>query len=307
MTKPLLFTHPDCLKHEMPRHPERPDRLTAVMQALEQSGLQADMTQKLASELDLQTLALIHPSAYIDHISHSEPADKVIKVDPDTYMSPGSLRAARLAAGAVAEATTAVLNGEADRAFCAIRPPGHHAEIAEAFGFCLFNNVAIAAEVALQHLDIERVAICDFDVHHCNGTVDIFKDREEVLVCSSFQNHFYPHRYLDFSNEHIISTPLDPGTNSKTFRKLIEQNWLPALSIHKPDIIFVSAGFDAHKDDPLAEICLEESDYEWITDLLIDQARAHANGKLVSTLEGGYELNALANSARHHVQQLVSG
>jgi acetoin utilization deacetylase AcuC-like enzyme len=229
----------------------------------------------------------------------------VIKVDPDTFMSPGSHRAAKLAAGAVAEATERVLAGEANRAFCAIRPPGHHAEIASALGFCLYNSVAIAAEIALTKPNINRVAIFDFDVHHCNGTVDIFKDRPEVLVCSSFQNHFYPHRYLDFSNDHIVSTPLEAGTESKLFRQLIEQQWLTAVAKHKPDLIFISAGFDAHRDDPLAEICLDDDDYRWITDLIVDLANSHSKGRIISTLEGGYELEALSRSAQLHVAQLL--
>jgi acetoin utilization deacetylase AcuC-like enzyme len=303
--KPLLLTHPDCLHHEMPRHPERPARLTAVMDELRRASLIPDMQEILASEVSTSLLESIHPTRYIQHIESFENIDSVTKVDPDTYMSPGSLRAAKLAAGAVAEATARVLNGEADRAFCAIRPPGHHAEVAEALGFCLFNNVAIAAELALQRTDIKRVAICDFDVHHCNGTVDIFKDRPEVMVCSSFQDNFYPHRYLDFSNEHIICTPLEAGTSSHRFRNLIEKSWLPAIEIHKPDLILVSAGFDAHKDDPLAQVCLEDDDYRWITRLLVDMANSYTKGRIVSTMEGGYELNALARSARIHVEQLL--
>jgi len=275
------------------------------MDELRRSSLINDMQEILASEVSSNLLESIHPTSYIQHIESFENIESVTKVDPDTYMSPGSLRAAKLAAGAVAEATTRVLNGEANRAFCAIRPPGHHAEVAAALGFCLFNNVAIAAELALRRPDINRVAICDFDVHHCNGTVDIFKDRPEVMVCSSFQNNFYPHRYLDFSNQHIISTPLEVGTNSFTFRHLIEKSWLPAIEIHKPDLILVSAGFDAHKDDPLAEICLEDDDYRWITRLLIDIANSYSKGRIVSTMEGGYELNALARSARIHVEQLL--
>lgn len=303
--KPLLLTHPDCMHHEMPGHPERPARLTAVMEKLRASGMASDMIEILASEVSPDQLALVHPDSYIAHIGNSEPSESVIKVDPDTFMSPGSHRAAKLAAGAVAEATERVLAGEANRAFCAIRPPGHHAEIASALGFCLYNSVAIAAEIALTKPNINRVAIFDFDVHHCNGTVDIFKDRPEVLVCSSFQNHFYPHRYLDFSNDHIVSTPLEAGTESKLFRQLIEQQWLTAVAKHKPDLIFISAGFDAHRDDPLAEICLDDDDFRWITDLIVDLANSHSKGRIISTLEGGYELEALSRSAQLHVAQLL--
>ena len=303
--KPLLLTHPDCMHHEMPGHPERPARLTAVMEKLRASGMASDMIEILASEVSPDQLALVHPDSYIAHIGNSEPSESVIKVDPDTFMSPGSHRAAKLAAGAVAEATERVLAGEANRAFCAIRPPGHHAEIASALGFCLYNSVAIAAEIALTKPNINRVAIFDFDVHHCNGTVDIFKDRPEVLVCSSFQNHFYPHRYLDFSNDHIVSTPLEAGTESKLFRQLIEQHWLTAVAKHKADLIFISAGLDAHRDDPLAESCLDDDDYRWITDLIVDLANSHSKGRIISTLEGGYELEALSRSAQLHVAQLL--
>jgi acetoin utilization deacetylase AcuC-like enzyme len=306
MSRPILLTHPDCLQHEMPRHPERPDRLRAVMDELKQSGLSGDMNEGLASEISDADTAAVHPQDYIEHIEQSEPEAGAIKVDPDTYMSPGSFRASRLAAGAVLEATKRVLAGEANRAFCAIRPPGHHAEIASALGFCLFNNVAIAAEMALLDPAINRVAILDFDVHHCNGTVDIFKDREEVLVCSSFQNHFYPHRYLDFENEHVIATPLDSGTDSKTFRAAIETSWLSAIEAHKPDLIFVSAGFDAHEKDPLAEVNLQDDDYRWVTELIASCANQYSQGRIISTLEGGYNLESLASGVREHVKVLVS-
>lgn len=306
MSRPILLTHPDCLHHEMPRHPERPDRLRAVMEMFEQTGLVGDMNQGLASEVSLDDISKVHPIDYIEHIEASEPGDGTVKVDPDTYMSPGSYRASRLAAGAVVEATQRVIGGESNRAFCAIRPPGHHAEIASALGFCLFNSVAIAAEIALLDPKINRVAILDFDVHHCNGTVDIFKDREEVMVCSSFQNHFYPHRYLDFSNEHIIATPLDSGTTSKTFRSEIERTWLKAIENHKPDLILVSAGFDAHEMDPLAEVNLQDDDYRWITEMIVSLANQFSRGRIVSTLEGGYNLESLASGVREHVGGLLS-
>lgn len=306
MTKPILLTHPDCLHHEMPRHPERPDRLRAVLDELKTSGLSGDMNEGLATEISESAIARVHPTDYIQHIGSSEPTEGTHKVDPDTYMSPGSYRAARLSAGAVVEATERVLKGESNRAFCAIRPPGHHAELASALGFCLFNNVAIAAETALLNPNIERVAIVDFDVHHCNGTVDIFKDRPEVLVCSSFQNHFYPHRYLDYSNEHVIATPLDSGCDSLTFRNEIERTWLKAIENHKPDLIFISAGFDAHEKDPLAEVNLQDEDYKWITELITSYANTYSQGRVISTLEGGYSLESLASGAAEHVKALIN-
>ena len=303
---PILLTHPDCLVHEMPRHPERPDRLRAVLATLRERGLTSEMNQGLASEISLDLIEQVHPRRYIDDVLSSEPLEGVAKFEADTYMNPGSSRAARLSAGAVAEATSRVLAGESNRAFCAIRPPGHHAEIAAAFGFCLFNNVAIGASVALQDPSVKRVAILDFDVHHCNGTVDIFKDDPRVMVCSSFQEDFYPHRFLDYENRHIINTPLAAGTSGGQYRSLIESTWLRPIEAHKPDLIFISAGFDAHRDDPLAEIQLIEDDYRWITEMIVSLAETHSKGRIVSTLEGGYNLQALGNSAAAHVAALVN-
>lgn len=300
-----LFTHPDCTRHAMPNHPERPERLIAVMERLRRSGLAHEMKMYEPREISREDLERVHPGDFVDRIEALEPREGVARVDPDTFMSPGSGRAARLAAGACLQAVEAVLNGDAGNAFCAVRPPGHHAEIAEAMGFCLYNNIAIAAARALRHPDIERVAILDFDVHHCNGTVDIFKDDERVLVCSSFQEHFYPHRYLDYTNPHIVNTPLEAGTTGRQFRRAIERDWLPALALHRPDLVLVSAGFDAHRDDPIGGFELTEADFRWVTRLVLDQAASHAGGRLVSTLEGGYDLEALADSAQAHVEVLL--
>jgi acetoin utilization deacetylase AcuC-like enzyme len=302
-----LYTHPDCEIHEMPRHQERPDRLRSVMARLTESGITSEMDLVLASEVSDDVLAKVHPETYIETINRSEPDSGVINVDPDTYMSRGSLRASKLAAGACASATRDVLSGDATRVFCAIRPPGHHAEVAAAMGFCLFNNIALAAELALVDERINRVAIVDFDVHHCNGTVDIFKDRPEVLVCSSFQEHFYPHRYLDYTNSHILNLPLEKGATGHQFRAGAESQWLPALENHKPDVLFISAGFDGHTEDPLGELCFVESDYAWITTQLIDIADRFCEGRIVSTLEGGYDLDALARSVETHVGTLIRG
>ncbi|HIG39151.1 MAG: histone deacetylase family protein [bacterium] len=302
--KSLLISHPDCARHAMDGHPERPERLAAVMDRLESSGLVKDMEQISAREISSSQLSLAHSADYVNTVETSEVQNEVVRLDPDTFLGPGSLRAAKLAAGAVVQATEQVIQGITKRAFCAIRPPGHHAELAAAMGFCIFNNIAVATRVALENPAIKTVAICDFDVHHCNGTVDIFKDDERVLVCSSFQNQFYPHRYLDFTNEHIVNTPLEPGTEGLSFRHSIENSWLAKLQEHKPDIIFISAGFDAHRDDPLAEICLLEDDYRWITGMITDLAENYSQGRIVSTLEGGYNLESLASSALAHVERL---
>lgn len=289
----------------MPRHPECPERLTAIMDMLDASGVAHEMLRFEASEVDTADIARAHPESLIVGVRDAEPTMGLTQLDADTYMSPGSHRAARLAAGAAVEATQRVLAGELSNAFCVVRPPGHHAEIAEAMGFCLFNNIAIAALAALEHPMVNRVAILDFDVHHCNGTVDIFKDDERVLVCSSFQANFYPYRFLDYSNEHIVTTPLPGHADSLAFRRAVERDWLPALERHKPDLILVSAGFDAHRDDPLGEIDLEDDDYAWVTGLITDQARHYSHGRLVSVLEGGYDLAALARCTTLHASRLL--
>jgi acetoin utilization deacetylase AcuC-like enzyme len=301
-----LITHPDCLDHQLPRHPERPERLQAILDHLDNTGLIQQLTQVTAEEAGNHLLARIHPDDFITSIQNLSPASGTASVDLDTFMSPGSLRAARLAVGACVQATEMVLNRTAENAFCAVRPPGHHAELRESMGFCLFNNVAVAAQTALLDEQIDRVAILDFDVHHCNGTVDIFKDRKEVLVCSSFQYPFYPNRYLDYHNDHIISTPMRAGSGTVEFREAVEQVWQPAIEQHKPDMIFISAGFDAHKDDLIGELNLTEADYLWVTRLIKNLAGRYSEGRIVSTLEGGYDLKALAASVHVHLEGLMS-
>ena len=307
-TQLTLLTHPDCQGHHLEGHPESPERLGVIINRIESSGMKAETDYRLASEIDPADIIRAHPSGFVQQITETAPADgssDIVRIDQDTFMASGSLKAALLAAGAIAEATRLVLAGKTSRVFCATRPPGHHAEVAAAMGFCLFNNVAIAAEIALADSSINRVAILDFDVHHCNGTVDIFKGRPEVLVCSSFQANHYPNRYLDFANDHIVPTPLTAGAGGTEFRKAIENTWLPALTAHKPDIIFVSAGFDAHERDPLAQINLNESDYGWITQLILDAASDSAAGRVISTLEGGYDLQALADSVEAHLAAMI--
>jgi acetoin utilization deacetylase AcuC-like enzyme len=303
--KTALITHPDCENHELAGHPERPERLQAVIRHFAESGLESELDYIAAQEISASHLIRTHSPAYIEAVERASPAEgQLVDLDPDTYMSSGSLRASRLAAGACVQAVDEVMMGRADNAFCAIRPPGHHAEIAASMGFCIFNNIAIAADYALQQDQIERVAILDFDVHHCNGTVDIFKDRDEVLVCSSFQNPFYPNRYNDYSNDHIIIAPLAAGDGSTEFRQAIESTWIRAIELHRPDFIFVSAGFDAHRDDPVGQLNLTEDDYTWVTLLISEFAASYAHDRLVSTLEGGYDLRALAHSAMAHVLAL---
>ena len=299
-----FFTHADCLAHETPAgHPERPARLSTVVDRFEADGLLDQFTCHTPAPADDDTLARVHDRRYIDALVRSAPADGLLRVEMDTVMSPGSLHAARLAAGAVVEAVERVLDGATRRAFCAVRPPGHHAESRAVMGFCLFNSIAAGAAAALER--VGRVAILDFDVHHGNGTVEMFQERPEALVCSSFQYPYYPGIRQDVVRPNIVNTPLAAGTDSRDFRAAVERDWLPALESHRPELILVSAGFDAHRADPMAGLNLEDDDYRWVTRLIVDAAERFAGGRVVSTLEGGYDLDALARCAALHVEGLL--
>jgi len=290
----------------MPGHAERPDRLRAINRYLTDTRLLDDLEQRHARPVADDLLAVVHDVRYLETLNALSPASGLVPLDPDTALCPATLKAAHMATGAVVDAVTAVLDGEAATAFCAVRPPGHHAEHDAAMGFCFYNSVAIGAAHALGRSGIDRVAVLDFDVHHGNGTVEIFQDRPEVLVCSAFQHPFYPHRYHDVDRPNIVNTPLHAGTGSAVWRAALERDWLPALEAHRPQLILVSAGFDAHRDDPLAELELTEADYVWVTELIIDAARRTAEGRVVSALEGGYDLNALARSVHAHVTVLAA-
>ena len=282
-------------------HAERPDRLRAISLHLHNTGLLAELDQRLATPVSDDALARIHDSGYLASLNALLPAEGLVAVDPDTALCPASLEAAHMATGAVVDAVAAVLDGEGTSAFCAVRPPGHHADSDAAMGFCFYNSIAVGADVALQHPEVSRVAILDFDVHHGNGTVEIFQNRPEVLVCSSFQHPYYPHRYHDVIRPNIVHTPLPAGTGSQAFRAALEADWLAALDEHKPDLILVSAGFDAHRDDPLAGLMLADEDFGWAAELIVAAARKHCGGKVVSTLEGGYDLAALARSVHAYL------
>ncbi len=288
-----------------PHHPESPARLEAVLRYLESSTLLQAMEMRESTPVDRATLERVHDPELLDALQRLSPAQGLVAVDPDTYMCPDTLDAAALAAGAVADAVRAVLAGEDTRAFCAVRPPGHHAERRHAMGFCFYNNVAVGAVTALADPRIERVAIVDFDVHQGNGTIDIFKDVPEVLVCSSFQAPFYPDRHMNVDRPNIVNTRLGAGCDGDSFRAAVEGDWLPALEAHRPQLILVSAGFDAHRLDPLAELNLDENDYRWVTRMVVEAANATADGRVVSTLEGGYDLDALARSVGAHLEVLA--
>jgi acetoin utilization deacetylase AcuC-like enzyme len=289
----------------MDGHPERPERLSYLMNHLQQVGFTDDFSVITPPPIPPARILAAHSQAHVDFLQASRPSDGMVPLDPDTWMSVNSLSAAHLAAGAVFAGMDSVLNGPEQRVFCAVRPPGHHAEHDSAMGFCLLNSVAIAAIAALEHAEVQRVAVLDFDVHHGNGTVDICRQYPEILVCSSFQSPLYPNRLDDLVQPNIVNTPLQAGSDGSVFRAAIERDWLPAIEAHDPDIVFVSAGFDAHKEDPLADIRLVEDDYRWVTDFIVAMANQYAQGRIVSTLEGGYNLNALARSVAAHLEALA--
>ena len=301
-----IYTHPEYLNHQvMDGHPERPERLSHLMKHLSQIGLTQDFEVVQPQPVPTSRILAAHSQSHVDFLRGTSPQEGIVPLDPDTWMSPASFSAAELAAGAVFSGMNTVLNGTQRRVFCAVRPPGHHAERDSAMGFCLLNSVAIAAIAALDHAEVERVAILDFDVHHGNGTVDVCRDHRQILVCSSFQSPYYPNRLDDLVQPNIVNTPLVAGSDGRVFRAALERDWLPALEAHQPDIVFVSAGFDAHVNDPLADLRLVEDDYRWVTQFIVSMAIQYAQGRVVSTLEGGYDLDALARSVTAHLGALA--
>jgi acetoin utilization deacetylase AcuC-like enzyme len=288
----------------LPGHPECPERLQAIEECLHETGLHPWVAPYLAPAATFEHLAAVHDPAYVRRIQALAPAHGLVELDPDTYMCPHTLPAALRAAGANVLATDLLLRGDADNAFCAVRPPGHHAERARAMGFCLFNNVAVGAAHALAH-GLERVAIVDFDVHHGNGTEQIFRNEPRVLMCSTYQYPLYP--FVLGANEpgRFVNVALPPGAGGAALRAAVEREWVPALEAFGPQLVYVSAGFDAHREDPLASLAFTEEDYRWLTAVLLEVADRHAGGRIVFTLEGGYALGALARSAAACVRALL--
>jgi acetoin utilization deacetylase AcuC-like enzyme len=306
----LLYTHPDCLAHDPGAyHPESPDRLHAVLAALsaeEFSGLE----RREAPRASLDAIARVHVRSYVKAVLDAVPASGRAALDPDTILSPRSGEAALRAAGAVCAAVDAVLAGEARNAFCAVRPPGHHAEPDQAMGFCLFNSVAVGARHALGNPEIERVAVVDFDVHHGNGTQTMFATDPNLFYASTHQSPLYPGTGASSETGigNIVNAPLRPNAGSPEFRHAFSNLILPALADFRPDFLIISAGFDAHRRDPLAQLNLTEADYEWVTQQLAGIAERLCGGRIVSSLEGGYDLDALGTSAAAHMRALmVSG
>jgi acetoin utilization deacetylase AcuC-like enzyme len=300
------ITHPDCLLHEMlPGHPECPERLHAIEDRLKAAGIMDYLHLHEAPHAERQHLARVHTARYLDEIFASAPSEGFAVLDPDTAMNPHTLNAALRAAGALVLATDLVISGRERNAFCSVRPPGHHAERDRAMGFCFFNNVAVGVAHALEQHHLERVAIIDFDVHHGNGTEDIFADEPRVLLCSSFQYPFYPFKAGATVPGHLINVPLRAGTGGEGFRKAVSEAWFPEIEAFRPQMFFFSAGFDGHREDPLASLELVEDDYLWITKSIMHYALEYAESRIVSTLEGGYALSALGRSATQHVRTLL--
>ncbi|MDR9394498.1 MAG: histone deacetylase family protein [Roseovarius sp.] len=301
-----LLTHPDCLNHiTPPGHPEQVARLRHVLSALDGKAL-TRIDAPLAEDADLR---LAHPQAYIDRITAAAPEHDLAQLDSDTWMSPGSVAAARRGAGGALSAVDMVLAGEAANAFVATRPPGHHAETQTPMGFCLFGNAALAAKHALERHALSRVAVVDFDVHHGNGTQDLLWSEARALFVSSHQMPLWPGTGAAEErggHDNVLNLPLAPGTDGAAFRAAYAAQVLPALDAFAPELLIVSAGFDAHRDDPLAGLELQEADFVWVTEALCALAARHCGGRLVSCLEGGYDLDALARSAAAHVDALIA-
>ena len=304
----LMFTHPACLEHDPgEHHPESPARLRAVLAALKAPEFGA-LARREAPVAEIADIARVHPRDFVEAMLAAVPETGYAGVDADTILSPGSGKAALRAAGAVVAAVDAVVAGEASNAFCAVRPPGHHAEPDRSMGFCLFNNVAIGAARARAVHGLARVAVVDFDVHHGNGTQAAFERDPSLFYASTHQSPLYPGTGARSERGvgNIVNVPLPPMAGSTEFRRAVEASILPALDSFAPDLVMASAGFDAHRRDPLAQLMLVEDDYAWVTERLLECAERHAGGRLVSTLEGGYDLAALGASAAAHVRCLMA-
>ncbi len=307
-----IFSHADCALHEMGSwHPESPGRLEAIQDQFILSRIDSLLEHRQAPLADIADLVRVHSMEMINIVHDNaqslaeEGAGKYYALDGDTSLNAFSWNAALRAAGAAVEATEAVIAGQLSNAFCAIRPPGHHARPSEAMGFCLFNNVAIAAKHALDVCGLQRVAIVDFDVHHGNGTEEAFVDDPRVLMVSFFQHPFYPYSGTNTKNPRAINIPVPAHTKGDVIRQLVVDKWLPALRAHRPEMIFISAGFDAHREDDMGQMDLVEADYAWITQQVMAVAKEFSNGRIVSCLEGGYNLSALGRSVVAHVKALA--
>ncbi|GAB3280946.1 histone deacetylase family protein [Parahaliea aestuarii] len=299
------ITHPECLQHEMGPHPEQPARLNAINDRLLASGLDVALRHYEAPAVERDLLERVHDNDYIQSLYLRSPTSGHIQLDEDTAMNPHTLSAALHAAGAAQLGVDLVMSGAHSKAFCAVRPPGHHAERARAMGFCLFNNVVVGAYRALRDHGLQRVAILDFDVHHGNGTENIVAGDERILFCSTFQHPLYPYSGSGPSAGNVVNTPLPTGSDGAALRTAVERDWLPRLADFAPQLLLVSAGFDAHQADDMAGLNFVDSDYAWVTRRLCEQADASAGGRLVSCLEGGYHLLALGRCVEAHLKAML--
>lgn len=301
----LIVTHSDCFKHEMGLgHPESPERLEVVTEALKKSSWNSDLLWLNAPLAAREHLERVHDAKYVDNIFNISPRQGYVELDPDALMNPYTLSAALRAAGAQIAAVDAVFNGEVTKAFCLVRPPGHHAEPAAAMGFCFFNNIAIGVAHALEKYQCKRIAIVDFDVHHGNGTESMFENEPRVCFWSSFQHPFYPGAILMNKPKNIHLCPLPAGTKGHLFRQKVDDELIPMLEACKPECIFISAGFDAHQLDPLANLSLTALDYDYVTQAICKIATKYCHGRVISTLEGGYHLQALPESVLAHINAM---
>ncbi len=307
MNKTAYITHPVCLKHDNGAgHPESPDRLRAIDKQLRDSDLYQRLQYFESPKVKREELERIHDVRYLDFIEENAPASEngIFYLDQDTRLSYYSLEAAQRAAGSVILATDLVMQKKVNNAFCAVRPPGHHAKAGSAMGFCIYNNIMAGIAHALEHYGLERVALLDFDVHHGNGSENIIGNDTRILFCSTFQHPFYPGEPFA-NNTNVICTPLSAGTSGTEFRQIVKDKWLLALEQFKPQMIFISAGFDAHTDDFLANLNFTEADYQWVTEQIVDIANQYSQGRIVSSLEGGYNTSALAGSVEVHLRSLM--
>ena len=300
------ISHPDFLQHEMGRyHPECPGRLSAIEDQMILSRIDDFVTRIDAPLATEEQIALVHDQSMIQFLKENSPKAGYFAIDGDTSMNPHSYQAALRAAGACLAAVDAVMQGQVSNVFCAVRPPGHHAEPHRAMGFCLFNSIAIAAKYALEHYGLQRVALIDFDVHHGNGTEAAFRDDPRVLMCSFFQHPFYPYSGENSSASNMLNIPVPAYTKGLDIRQIVSDLWMPRLEEFAPECIFISAGFDAHREDELGQLGLVEADYAWMTKQILQIARKYSNNRIISSLEGGYHLSALGRSVVAHIKELA--
>lgn len=306
MTATAFISHPDCFLHDMgAHHPECPTRLSAISDHLIAQGLDGYFQYHDAPLATLEQILRVHPPAHLERLKRSAPGHGIVHLDPDTAMCPHTWQAALRSAGAGIRAVDLVMGHGVQNAFCAVRPPGHHAEKSNAMGFCFLNNVAIAARHALEAHGLERVAIVDFDVHHGNGTEDIFRDDSRVLMTGIFQHPFYPYSNMDQPAPNMINVPLPAGSGGDEFRAVVTDIWLPALRNFKPQMLLISAGFDAHYEDDMGGLKLFERDYAWVTHEIKAIAAEFSEDRIVSMLEGGYVMSALARSVTAHLRAMA--